>query len=131
MAARSLHVRLLSGRFAVCRLEADAPLPAWVFHAGATLYSVTRTPEELSVVCDEDDVPPSVDRVERGWRAFRLRGPIPLETTGVLASLSGALAAAGVALFVVSTYDTDVVLVKQRDLERAIAALESVATIER
>ena len=82
-------------------------------------------------MCDEDDVPPSVERVERGWRALHLRGPIPFETTGVLASLSTALAGAGVPLFVVSTYDTDVVLVKDRDLERAIAALEAVATIER
>ena len=83
------------------------------------------------MVCDEGDVPPSVPRVERGWRVFQVRGPIPFETTGVIASLSGSLAEAGVSVFVVSTYDTDLVLVKERDLERAVGALERVATIER
>ena len=126
-----LHLRLLPGRFAVCRLAADAPLPVWVFHAGATHYSVTRTPDELSIVCDEDDVPPAVDRAERGWRALQLRGPIPFETLGVIAGLTAPLAAAGVPVFVLSTYDTDYMLVKERDLERALPALAAVATVER
>jgi hypothetical protein len=86
---------------------------------------------ELSVVCDEGDVPPSVERAERGWRVLHVAGPIPFETTGVIASLTGALAEAGVPVFVVSTYDTDLVLVKERDLERAVGALERVATVER
>jgi hypothetical protein len=127
----ALHLRLLPGRFAICRLPADAPLPVWAFHAGATHYSITRTPHELSVVCDEDDVPPSVDRAERGWRAFELRGPIPFETTGVIAGLTAPLAAAGVPVFVLSTHDTDYVLVKELVLERAVSALEAVATVER
>lgn len=121
----------LAGTFAICRLPADAPLPAWVFHAGATLYSVTRTPDELSIVCDQDDVPPSIERVERGWRAFQLQGPVPFDVVGVIARLSGALAALGMPVFVVSTYDTDLVLVRESDEERAIQALASVATIER
>jgi hypothetical protein len=126
-----LHLRVLPGRFAICRLPGDAPLPTWVFHAGATHYSVTRTPDELSVVCDEDDVPPSVDRAERGWRALELRGPIPFETTGVIAGLTAPLAVAGVPVFVLCTYDTDYLLVRERDLERALSALEAVATVER
>jgi uncharacterized protein len=121
----------MAGTLAVCRLPADAPLPAWVFHAGATLFSVTRTPDELSIVCDQDDVPPSVELVERGWRAFQLRGPIPFDVVGVIARLSGALADAGVPVFVVSTYDTDLVLVRERDEDRAAGALSRVATIER
>ena len=126
-----LRLRVLPGRFAICRLAADAPLPAWVFHAGATHYSVTRTPHELSVVCGEDDVPPSVDRAERGWRALELCGPIPFETTGVIAGLTAPLAAAGVPVFVLSTYDTDYVLVNAQHLERARSALDGVATVER
>lgn len=123
MTARPRALRLLPGRFAVCRLEARAPLPAWVFHDDATFWSLTRTPDEMSIVCDEDAVPPSAAHVEPGWRAFQVEGPIPFDETGVLASLATLLADAGIPLFALSTYDTDVVLVKERDLERAIEAL--------
>jgi hypothetical protein len=112
-------------RFAICRFAAEAPLPAWAWHSGATVWSLTRTPEELSLVCPEDDLPPSVDRdAQKGWRAFALQGPIPFETTGVLASLCEPLAAAGVPVFALSTYDTDLVLVREADLELAKAALD-------
>ena len=123
MSERSLALRLLPGRFAVCRLDPHAPLPAWAFHNDATFWSLTRTPDELSLVCDQDSVPPSVARVEPGWRALQAEGPIPFDDTGVLASLATPLAEAGIPLFALSTYDTDVVLVKERDLERALAVL--------
>ena len=123
MSERSLALRLLPGRCAVCRLDPHAPLPAWAFHNDATFWSLTRTPDELSLVCDQDSVPPSVARVEPGWRALQAEGPIPFDDTGVLASLATPLAEAGIPLFALSTYDTDVVLVKERDLERALAVL--------
>jgi hypothetical protein len=110
-------------RFAVCRFAPDDPLPAWVFHAGATTWSLTRTPRELSLVCPEDDLPPSVERTERGWRAFELEGPIRFDETGVLAGLAAPLADAGIPVFAISTYDTDLLLVRERDLERAAALL--------
>lgn len=107
-------------RLAVCRFPADAPLPAWVLHAEAEFWSVTRTPAELSVVCAEDDLPPSVEEhVERGWRVFELAGPIPFSTTGVISGLTAPLAAAGVGVFVLSTYDTDYLLVKAARFARA------------
>lgn len=122
MSARRLA--LLPQRFAICRFDADTPPPAWVFHGGATVWSLTRTPHELSLVCPEDDLPPSVETlVQRGWRAFALEGPIPFEETGVIASIAAPLAAAGVAVFVVSTYDTDLVLVREADLARARESL--------
>jgi hypothetical protein len=126
-----LRLELLPQGLAVCRLDPDAPLPAWVLHEGAALYSITRTPQELSIVCDEDDVPPSVARVEAGWRAFRLEGPIPFEVAGVLASLVGPLAEAKVPVFALSTFDTDYVLVKERDLERAAEVLARTARVVR
>jgi hypothetical protein len=107
-------------RLAVCRFPADAPLPAWVFHAEAEFWSLTRTPDELSLVCPEDDLPPSVDtHVERGWRAFQVEGPIPFATTGVVSGLTAPLAAAGIGVFVISTYDTDYLLVKAEAYARA------------
>ena len=123
MSARR-RLALLPQRFAICRFAADAPLPAWVFHGGATVWSLTRTPDELSLVCPADDLPPSVDRdVESPWRAFALEGPIPFDATGVLASLTAPLAAAGVPVFAISTWDTDLLLVRERDAERARAVL--------
>jgi uncharacterized protein len=112
-------------RFAVCRFAADDALPAWVFHEGATTWSVTRTPRELSVVCPEDDLPPSVERAERGWRAFEVEGPIPFDETGVLAGLVAPLAAAGIPVFVISTHDTDLVLVREAHAGRTAELLSA------
>jgi len=118
------RLELLPQRFAICRFPADSPLPVWVFHGGASVWSLTRTPRELSVVCPEDDLPPAVDHdVERPWRAFALEGPVPFDATGVLASLTAPLAAAGVPVFAISTYDTDLLLVRERDVARACSAL--------
>ncbi|HEY6051060.1 MAG TPA: ACT domain-containing protein, partial [Thermoanaerobaculia bacterium] len=83
----------LPGTFAVCRLPAGAAIT--IPEARGTLFSVTRTDEEISVVCEERDAPGGA-QCEAGWKAFRLDGPIPFETTGVLASLSSALAQAEV-----------------------------------
>lgn len=131
MPAFPLHLTLLAGRFAVCRLAPDAPIPAWAFATDTPLWSITRTAHETSVVTEEGGVPPSVGAVEGGWRALALRGPVPFATTGVLAALTAPLAAAGVPVFALSTYDTDVLMVKQADLDRACAALRAAgATVE-
>jgi hypothetical protein len=109
--------------FAICRLAPDAAFPAWVLHADAGFFSITRSEHEISIVCAEDDLPPSVERVERGWRALFVEGAMVLDAVGVLAALSAPLAAAGIPLFAISTYDTDYLLVKAENLERAVEAL--------
>ena len=121
----SLALTLLPERLAVCRFAPDAPLPAWVFHDTARFWCVMRTAHELSVVCPEDDLPPSVEAVEKPWRAFELEGPIPFATTGVIASLTVPLAEAGVPVFVLSTFDTDYLLVKESWLAKASGVLGS------
>ena len=83
-----------------------------------------RTPDELSVVCAADAVPAGV-RAERGWKALAVDGPLAFELTGILAGLTGVLARAGVPLFALSTHDTDLLLVREADLERAVAALRA------
>jgi hypothetical protein len=116
-----LCLRLLEGELAVWRLPPDAavPLPP----PGAPLWSVTRTADELSVVSVPAQAP-SQAAVETGWRALAVVGPLSFSMTGVLASLSSALAEAAVPIFVISTFDTDYLLVKEANLERAINALE-------
>ena len=115
----SRALELLHGRFAICRFDPESPLPAWLFHDSAHVWSITRTPDELSVVCDEDDVPPSVTPAPVRWRAFRVEGPIPFEEVGVIAGVSAPLAAAGIPIFVISTHDTDLVLVPNEKLAAA------------
>jgi uncharacterized protein len=112
---------LLEERLAVCRLEPDAPVPAW---ARGGFVSVTRTPEELSIVCAESALPEDAPRAELGWRVLQVAGPLDFELTGILSSISQPLAEADVPLFALSTYDTDYVLVREPDLERAVEALE-------
>jgi uncharacterized protein len=118
---RSLGLEVVPGAWAVCRLSPEAPLPDWA--ASGPFVSVTRTEAELSVVCPEGAVPAGV-RCEPGWCCLRVRGPLGFGVSGVLASLAGPLAASGVSVFVVSTYDTDYLLVQQRDIGRARHALE-------
>lgn len=114
------RLRALPGRFAVCRLPASAPIPTW-FVPGV-LAGLTYTGAELSIVAPEETVPTDVV-AERGWRAISVEGPLDFGLTGVLASLAGPLAEAGVSIFAVSTYDTDYVLVPADRLDDARRAL--------
>jgi hypothetical protein len=121
MERRSLRLEVVPGAYAVCRLGPADPFPGWA--ASGLFVSVTRTDAELSVVCPEGAVPAGV-RAEPGWRCLRVVGPLGFGMTGVLASLAGPLASSGVSIFVVSTYDTDYLMVQERDLERGKDALE-------
>jgi hypothetical protein len=115
-----LNLFLLPGVLAVCRLEKDASIPQWA--SGGSFSSVTRTDEELSVVCSQGQVPSGI-RAEKGWRCLQVEGPLDFSLTGILAVLAMPLAQAGISVFAISTYDTDYFLVKQENLERAIEAL--------
>jgi uncharacterized protein len=119
---RRLAIDVQPGDYTIARLPAGTPLPDALFAAPA-LVSVTSTRDEVSVVCPTDLVPSAAEQVEHGWRLLTVRGPLEFTLTGIMAALAGELAAAGVSLFAVSTFNTDHVLVKAADLERAIAAL--------
>jgi hypothetical protein len=119
---KELALRVLSGRFAVCRLAPDAPVPEQP--AGAGLWSVTRTGDELSIVLPEENAPAEC-KAETGWRCLQVEGPLDFGLTGILASLATPLAEAGVSIFALSTYDTDYVLVKESDLEEAKRVLSA------
>ena len=116
-----LVLSLLPGGFAVCRMPAGAPLPRWARRSGR-FFALIRTPDELCVVCAEEDVPGAI-QAERGWSLLQVHGPLDFSLVGVLASLALPLAQAGVSIFALSTYDTDYLLVRQSDMERATQAL--------
>jgi len=111
---------VLDDLYAVVRCDPDAPLPDWA--RGGPFWSVTRTDAELSVVCREDDVPATAS-AERGWCALELAGPLDFSLTGVVSALVVPLAEAEVPIFVLSTFETDYLLVRERDLERSVSAL--------
>ena len=119
--AQSLSLTLLPDPLAICRLAPEARLPEWA--TAAPWWSMTRTADELSVVCAERFVPEDV-LASRGWRALRFAGPLALDESGILASVAGPLAAARVSLFALATYDTDYVLVPAAQRAAAIEALE-------
>jgi uncharacterized protein len=116
----SLQLSVLEERLAVCRLEPHSEIPRWA--TSAPFFCVTRTPDELSVICPEQDVPAGTTR-EAGWRAFKLEGTFGFGLVGVLASVAAPLAESGVGILAIATHDTDYLLVKEEQLGPAMAAL--------
>jgi hypothetical protein len=116
------HLIVLEQRLAVCRLAPDMEIPSWVHQDGLTVLA--RTPEELSVVCDERCVPDHI-KAEKGWRILKVQGMLEFSQVGVLAALTIPLAQAGVSIFAISTFDTDYILVKEANLVKAVEALQN------
>lgn len=113
---KKLVLSALPERLAICRLGPDEAVPDWVF--ATPFWSITRTDEELSLILLEEFVPSSW-KSEKGWRCLKVLGPLDLSLTGVLASLSVPLAQAGVSIFAISTHDTDYLLVRNVDFDKA------------
>ncbi len=116
-----LNFRTHPGEWAICKLSPASLIPAWAAQT-KTFLSITRTPAELSLICEANTVPPDV-QCQRGWAAIELIGPFPFELTGILASVLHPLAAAGVPILAISTFDTDWVLVPATQLAAAVQAL--------
>ncbi len=110
----------------ICHFAEKGPIPAWA--QDINFCSITRTKTELSIVCAQDEIPGGV-LVERDWRAFRLEGDLGIESVGVIASLSKPLADAGISIFNISTYETNYVLVEDKNLEKSIEVLSKFCEI--
>ena len=131
-AQQGLKIRLLPHRLAVCRLKEEEPVPAWAL--SCAFCSVTRAPGELSLVCLQASIPPAQAagmQVQRGFKAFQVEGPLDFALTGVLAGLLAPLAKAGIPVFVLSTFLTDYLLVREEAAERAAQALSETAEVLR
>jgi hypothetical protein len=116
-----VRLDLMTGVFSIARLAPSGPVPAWA--ETGKFVSLTRTGEELSIVCDSSCIPPDV-RTHGGWRCLRVAGPLDFSLVGVLASLMEPLARAGIPVFVISTFDTDYILIGESHLPAATAVLE-------
>ncbi|WP_156756892.1 ACT domain-containing protein [Actinokineospora pegani] len=118
---KRLVVDVVDGLYTITRLDRGAPVDPAVF-AAPGLVSITSSVTEISVVAPAGHAP-DAGRAEPGWRLLTVRGPLEFSLTGIMASLAGSLAAAGVSLFALSTFDTDHILVRDAVLDRAVRAL--------
>jgi hypothetical protein len=117
--ADGYSLEVLQSGLAIVKLDPEDSVPRW---AQGEFVAITKTATELSIVCAEAGIPEEVD-AERGWTGFRLAGPLSFDQVGVIASITAPLNAAKVPVFVVSTYDTDYLLIKSDHLESASEAL--------
>lgn len=115
-----VSLALLPERLSIFRFEPSVPLTELPEFTG--LWSVTRTPRELSVVA-QSGACPAADAEDRGWRCLYVRGPIPFELTGVVAGLTSVIAAQSLPVFVLSTFDSDLLLLRGESLDRSLRAL--------
>ena len=120
MDMRKRSLKILPERMAICRFAPAAPLPDWIGETG--FYSLTRTEAELTIVCPETRLAPGTTG-ETGWRCFKVQGILDFSEIGIIFSLTRPLAENGVSVFVISTFDTDYFMVKEKDLAKAIDAL--------
>lgn len=114
--ASHVRMRVLDGDYGVARLEPSEPIPAWA--EGQGFVSISRSDDELSVVCLESRIPEGV-RDDRGWACLKLLGPFAFDETGIVLSVIAPLSSNGIGIFVVSTFDGDHVMVKREDLDVA------------
>lgn len=117
-------LRVLLGRQAIAR--ASAPLPDWPMTGDDRFTAILSGREGITIVAPEELIPPGCAACESGWVALELVGPFPFSETGVLASILGPLAEAGIAILAYSSFDTDIILVKEGQLPAALDALTGV-----
>jgi uncharacterized protein len=115
-----LKFRQLPGLYSIVRQPPDAPVPAWA--AKGNFTSITRTAEELSIVCPVEYIPPDIDSAPR-WICLKLEGPFPFSQTGVLLSFIEPLSNNGVPIFAVATYNTDYILIPEEHANQALDRL--------
>ena len=119
-ARRPLEIIVLGGRFGVCRFGPDKLLPSWI--DGGEFWSVSRTVDELSIVCEERLIPAGVES-ETGYACLKLLGPFDFSEIGIVAGVTQALAAREISVFVISTFDTDYLMAREEMLPDVIDAL--------
>ena len=122
----NLTLELLPDVYSICRLDPQADIPSWVLEGD--FLSITRTKNELSLVCSQERVPHVVE-CDKGWRCIMVRDPLDFSLVGILASLTSSLAEVGISIFAISTFETDYLLVKVENLRRALLKLEEAGHI--
>ncbi|MFC1663899.1 ACT domain-containing protein [Patescibacteria group bacterium] len=124
---KKLTLSILPEKLGICHLSQNTPTPDWANDIG--FCSITRTKEELSIICPQDKIPAGV-MFEKDWRAFKVEGPLGFISFGIVASLSKPLTEAEISILYISTYETDYVLVEEKNLVEAKKILEKFCNIK-
>ncbi len=119
---RSLTLCPMPHKYAVCELQPNGHIPTWALIGD--FVSLTRTEQELSVVCLQENVPDDI-QAERDWRCVQVQGPFDLSLSGVHVSLAIPLAEANISILGIATYANDYLLIKESDLESALQVLRN------
>ncbi|MDB0439943.1 ACT domain-containing protein [Clostridioides difficile] len=115
-----MKLKLFLEEYAVCRLSSNSKIPTWI--DTKNFYSITKTDDELSVVCSNNNIPSDV-KSEKEWRILKILGPLDFVLIGILSKISGLLADNKISIFAISTYDTDYILIKEKDIKNACKIL--------
>lgn len=116
-----LYLSALKGSFSICKLDPASDIPSWAWDGN--FYSITRTTDELSIICDRRNIPENIN-CEHNWRVLVIEGPFEFEEIGILHSITKSLAEADLSLLTVSTYNTDYILIKEDHYDEATKSLE-------
>jgi uncharacterized protein len=119
----ALQLIILKNTFAIYRFNPDVEVPGWV--SGSAFFSVTKSPDELSVVCEQRENNTGATAVSGDWKAMKIAGPLDLSLVGIIAEVSRILKESNISIFSISTYETDYVLIKSRDINKAIESLKT------
>jgi hypothetical protein len=120
----TLKFTLLKGDYSICRLKNDSIIPGWVYDS--QFYSVTRTKDELSIICKDVDINHDVNtKIDKPWRILKINGPLDLSLVGIIANISNLLKDNNIPIFTISTFETDYILIKNQDLNKTMIVLNS------
>ena len=127
MPNKKLTLSILPEKLGICHFDEKSPIPEWA--KSISFCSITRTKDELSVVCPQSKIPAGV-MFEKNRRAFKVEGPLGFSLTGIVSSLSAPLAKAKISIFYISTYETDYLLVEEKNLNKAKKILGKICVIK-
>lgn len=117
----NIELVVMQGDYAVCQLPVGSDIPQWV---DGEFVSITQTGKELSIICRDNKIPLGV-KAERSWALLKIDAVLDFSMVGIIAGISEVLSAAKISIFVMSTYDTDYIMIKRTSLPYAINSLES------
>lgn len=121
MTVENLTLKLLDKTYAVCSLSKNKKIPSWAIEGD--FLSITKTEDELSIVCEEKNVAEGI-KYEGNWKILKIEGPLDFSLVGILAKISNLMAKNNISIFAISTYDTDYILIKLGNINKAIEVLK-------
>jgi len=118
-----LKLVILKDKYAIHRFDADTNIPEWIDNSD--FYSLTKTADELSIVAKQSDSIAESPVINKDWKILKIQGPLDFSLVGIIAEISRILKEINITIFTISTFDTDYILVKNKDLDIAIDSLKA------